>query len=153
LANHDITQERVDDMVRRKLYSMIASGVMDNPPHGGEKIDFDAARTFAQSVEEQSIVLLKNDRRQLPLSASKLKRIGVIGSHADVAVMSGGGSADTMHPVTGAFTGCEGLEFVDHNGCGWWRNPWLKVPVSPPYTFKPFPFSYFQTISSSISVI
>jgi beta-glucosidase len=26
LANHDITQERVDDMVRRKLYSIIASG-------------------------------------------------------------------------------------------------------------------------------
>src|ERR1700678_4513061 len=67
LANHDITQERVDDMVRRKLYSMIASGVMDNPPHGGEKIDFDAARTFAQSVEEQSMVLLKNDNQQLPL--------------------------------------------------------------------------------------
>ncbi|WP_254063652.1 glycoside hydrolase family 3 protein [Granulicella sp. S190] len=129
LANHDITQERVDDMVRRKLYSMIASGVMDYPPHGGEKIDFDAARTFAQSVEEQSIVLLKNDRRQLPLSTSNLKHIAVIGSHANVAVMSGGGSADTMHPVTGSFPGCEGLEFVDHNGCGWWRNPWLKVPV------------------------
>ncbi len=37
---------------------MLASDVMDNPPHGGEKIDFDAARNFAQSVEEQSIVLL-----------------------------------------------------------------------------------------------
>lgn len=34
-----------------------------------------------------------------------------------------------MHPVTGSFEGCEGLEFVDHNGCGWWRNPWLKIPV------------------------
>jgi beta-glucosidase len=129
LANHDITQERVDDMVRRKLYAMIASGVMDDPPHGGEKIDFDAARKFAQSVEEQSIVLLRNDRQQLPLPPSKLKHIAVIGSHADVAVMSGGGSADTMHPVTGSFEGCEGLEFVDHNGCGWWRNPWLKIPI------------------------
>lgn len=129
LTNHDITQERIDDMVRRKLYVMIASGVMDEPPHGGEKIDFDAARKFAQSVEEQSIVLLKNDRQQLPLPPSKLKHIAVIGSHADVAVMSGGGSADTMHPVTGSFEGCEGLEFVGHNGCGWWRNPWLKIPV------------------------
>jgi beta-glucosidase len=129
LANHDISQERVDDMVRRKLYAVIASGVMDDPPHGGEKIDFEAARKFAQSVEEQSIVLLKNDRQQLPLPPSKLKHIAVIGSHADVAVMSGGGSADTMHPVTGSFEGCEGLEFVDHNGCGWWRNPWLKIPI------------------------
>jgi beta-glucosidase len=129
LTNHDITQERIDDMVRRKLYAMIASGVMDAPPRGGKKIDFDAARKFAQSAEEQSIVLLKNDRQQLPLSPSRLKRIAVIGSHADVAVMSGGGSADTMHPVTGSFEGCQGLEFVDHNGCGWWRNPWLKIPV------------------------
>jgi beta-glucosidase len=129
LTNHDITQERIDDMVRRKLYVMIASGVMDDPPHGGEKIDFEAARKFAQSVEEQSIVLLKNERQQLPLPPSKLKHIAVIGSHADVAVMSGGGSADTMHPVTGSFEGCEGLEFVGHNGCGWWRNPWLKIPV------------------------
>jgi beta-glucosidase len=129
LANHDVTQDRIDDMVRRKLYAMITSGVMDDPPQGGEKIDFDAARKFAQSVEEQSIVLLKNDRHLLPLLPSKLTRIAVIGSHADVAVMSGGGSADTMHPVTGSFEGCEGLEFVDHNGCGWWRNPWLKIPV------------------------
>jgi beta-glucosidase len=129
LTNHDITQERIDDMVRRKLYVMIASGVMDDPPHGGEEIDFGAARKFAQSVEEQSIVLLKNERQQLPLPPSKLKHIAVIGSHADVAVMSGGGSADTMHPVTGSFQGCEGLEFVNHNGCGWWRNPWLKIPV------------------------
>ena len=129
LANHDITQGRIDDMVRRKLYSMIVSGVMDDPPHGSEKIDFDRARAFAQSVEEQSIVLLKNDGQQLPLSAAKLKRIAVIGSHADVAVMSGGGSADTMDPVTGSFQGCEGMEFANHNGCGWWRSPWLKVPV------------------------
>jgi beta-glucosidase len=129
LTNHDITQERIDDMVRRKLYAMIASGVMDDPPRGREKIDFAAARKFAQSAEEQSIVLLKNDRQQLPLSPSGLKRIAVIGSHADVAVMSGGGSADTLYPVTGSFEGCEGLEFVDHNGCGWWRNPWLKIPI------------------------
>ena len=129
LANHDVTQDRIDDMVRRKLYAMMSSGVMDDPPQGGEKIDFDAARKFAQSVEEQSIVLLKNDHHQLPLPPSKLTRIAVIGSHADVAVMTGGGSADTMHPVTGSFPGCEGLEFVDHNGCGWWRSPWLKIPT------------------------
>src|SRR6202453_3715837 len=87
LANHAVTQDRIDDMVRRKLYGMIASGVMDDPPQGGEKIDFDAARKLAQSAEEQSIVLLKNDRQQLPLPPSRLKRIAVIGSHADVAVI------------------------------------------------------------------
>ena len=101
LANHDVTEARIDDMVQRKLYAMITTGLMDNSPHGGEKIDFAAATAFAQSAEEQSIVLLKNDGAQLPLSDDSLKNIAVIGSHADVAVGTGGGSGDTMKPITG----------------------------------------------------
>jgi len=130
LANHDITEARLDDMVRRKLYAMITTGLMDNSPNGGEKIDFAAATAFAQSAEEQSIVLLKNDGAQLPLSADKLKNIAVIGSHADVAVGTGGGSGDTMKPVTGSLSDCGGLRFGMHAGCDWWRTPWLKLDVS-----------------------
>ena len=129
LASHTVSQERLDDMVRRKLYALIASGVMDDAPKGGGKIDFAAGAAFAQSVEEQSIVLLRNQNDQLPLKGNTLKRIAVIGAHADAAVMSGGGSADTMHPVTGSFGGCGGLRFGKADGCGWWRNPWLKVDV------------------------
>jgi len=130
LANHDITEARLDDMVRRKLYAMITTGLMDNSPNGGEKIDFAAATAFAQSAEEQSIVLLKNDGAQLPLSADKLKSIAVIGSHADIAVGTGGGSGDTMDPVTGFLSDCGGLRFGTHAGCDWWRTPWLKLDVS-----------------------
>ncbi len=113
-------------MVRRKLYAMITTGLMDNSPNGGEKIDFAAATAFAQSAEEQSIVLLKNDGAQLPLSAGKLKSIAVIGSHADIAVGTGGGSGDTMDPVTGFLSDCGGLRFGMHAGCDWWRTPWLS---------------------------
>ena len=130
LANHDITEARLDDMVRRKLYAMITTGLMDNSPNGGEKIDFAAATAFAQSAEEQSIVLLKNDGAQLPLSADKLKSMAVIGSHADIAVGTGGGSGDTMDPVTGFLSDCGGLRFGMHAGCDWWRTPWLKLDVS-----------------------
>lgn len=130
LANHDITEARLDDMVRRKLYAMITTGLMDNSPNGGEKIDFAAATAFAQSAEEQSIVLLKNDGAQLPLSADRLKNIAVIGSHADIAVGTGGGSGDTMDPVTGFLPDCGGLRFGTHAGCDWWRTPWLKLDVS-----------------------
>src|SRR5450631_814473 len=129
LANHDITEARLDDMVRRKLYAMITTGLMDNSPNGGEKIDFAAATAFAQSAEEQSIVLLKNDGAQLPLSADKVKSIAVIGSHADIAVGTGGGSGDTMKPVTGSLSDCGGLRFGMHAGCDWWRTPWLKLDV------------------------
>ena len=130
LANHDVTEARLDDMVRRKLYAMITTGLMDNSPNGGEKIDFAAATAFAQSAEEQSIVLLKNDGAQLPLSADRLKSIAVIGSHADIAVGTGGGSGDTMDPVTGFLSDCGGLRFGTHAGCDWWRTPWLKLDVS-----------------------
>ncbi len=130
LANHDVTEARIDDMVQRKLYAMITTGLMDNSPNGGEKIDSAAATAFAQSAEEQSIVLLKNDGAQLPLSADSLKNIAVIGSHADVAVGTGGGSGDTMKPVTGSLSDCGGLRFGMHAGCDWWRTPWLKLDVS-----------------------
>ena len=130
LANHDVTEARIDDMVRRKLYAMIMTGLIDNAPKGGEQIDFAAATAFAQNVEEKSIVLLKNDGAELPLVADRLKNIAVIGSHADVAVGTGGGSGDTMKPVTGSLSDCGGLRFGMHAGCDWWRTPWLKLDVS-----------------------
>ncbi len=130
LANHDVTEARIDDMGRRKLYAMITTGLIDNAPKGGEQIDFAAATAFAQNVEEKSIVLLKNDGAELPLVADRLKNIAVIGSHADIAVGTGGGSGDTMKPVTGSLSDCGGLRFGMHAGCDWWRTPWLKLDVS-----------------------
>jgi beta-glucosidase len=129
LANHDISEARIDEMARRKLYAMITSGMIDNPPTKSEKIDFAAATAFAQSVEEKSIVLLKNDAAQLPLITGELKNIAVIGSHADIAVGTGGGSGDTMKPATGFISDCGGLRFGTHAGCEWWRTPWLKLEV------------------------
>ena len=129
LANHDITEAQIDDMVRRHLYAMITTGLIVDPPKGGGKIDFASAAAFAQHAEEQSIVLLKNQGAQLPLNAGKLKSIAVIGAHADVAVGTGGGSGDTLKPVTGFISSCHGLIFAQHAGCDWWRTPWLKLDV------------------------
>ena len=47
-------------------------------------------------------MLLKNANGQLPLNAATFKSIAVIGSHADVAVLSGGGSAQVT-PTGGRF--------------------------------------------------
>ncbi|MBN3818540.1 glycoside hydrolase family 3 protein, partial [Paraburkholderia sp. Se-20369] len=106
IASGAVSTARLDDMVRRKLFVMIRTGVMDDPPKGGGAIDFASANRFAQAVAEQSIVLLKNDGNQLPLAAPALARIAVIGGHADAAVLSGGGSGNTRNPVTGSFAGC-----------------------------------------------
>jgi len=129
LENHDITEARIDDMVRRHLYAMLSSGLIDDAPKEGGKIDFAAANAFAQHAEEQSIVLLRNEEAQLPLVAARLKSIAIVGAHADVAVGTGGGSGDVLKPVTGSIAGCGGLSFALHAGCDWWKSPWVKLDV------------------------
>jgi beta-glucosidase len=52
----------------------------------------------AQQVEEGSIVLLKNDKDLLPLESAMVRSIAVIGAHADVGMISGGGSAQVDPP-------------------------------------------------------
>ena len=74
-----------------------------NQPAGVTSLDpamVAADETIAQSVEEQGAVLLKNANGQLPLNAAQVGSIAVIGSHADIGVLSGGGSAQ-VYPSEG----------------------------------------------------
>jgi len=87
----------LDDHVRRILRSMFATGVVDNPPVRGV-VDVIGGLEVAQKIAEQSIVLLKNDQSILPLDTSKIHSIAVIGPHADVGMISGGGSAQVDPP-------------------------------------------------------
>ena len=95
-----VPQSRLDDMVHRVLRAMYETGLFD---HAGSMtpIDTVAGAAVAQEVEEQGAVLLKNTGGQLPLNASTIHSIAVIGSHADVGVLSGGGSAQ-VYPTGGA---------------------------------------------------
>jgi len=61
-------------------------------------VDLFGGLEVAQRVAEQGTVLLKNANNQLPLHPASLKSIAVIGSHADVGVLSGGGSAQVDPP-------------------------------------------------------
>ncbi len=87
----EVPVARLNDMVHRILRTEFAVGVIDNPPVPQPVNPFTGAEV-AQHVEEQGIVLLKNSNSQLPLDASTIKSIAVIGSHADVGVLSGGGA-------------------------------------------------------------
>jgi len=87
----EVPMARLDDMVHRILRTEFVFGVFDNPPVPRPVNPFTGAEV-AQRVAEQGIVLLKNGSGQLPLKASRVKSIAVIGSHADVGVLSGGGS-------------------------------------------------------------
>jgi beta-glucosidase len=92
-----VPQAELDDHVRRILRSMFATGVIDDPPERSVPDVFGDLKV-AQRIAEQSIVLLKNDQSLLPLDASKLHSIAVIGPHADVGMISGGGSAQVDPP-------------------------------------------------------
>jgi beta-glucosidase len=94
----EVPMSRLDDMVRRKLRSAIVAGLIDSPPPVIQPVDFAAGKKVAQRVAEQSIVLLKNQHDTLPLDARRVRSIAVIGSHADVAVLSGSGSGQVLPP-------------------------------------------------------
>ncbi len=101
----EVPVARLNDMVHRILRTSFALGIFDNPPVPRPVNPFTGAEV-AQRVAEQAIVLLKNANAQLPLKASSVKSIAVIGSHADVGVLSGGGSdqvdAAGGNPVPGS---------------------------------------------------
>ena len=101
LAAGQIPQARLDDMVRRFLVGLIEAGVLDAPVvTEPQEIDYAAHAEIAQRAAEAGIVLLKNDGVVLPLAANA-RSIALIGGHADVGVLSGGGSSQ-VRSVGGA---------------------------------------------------
>ena len=92
-----VPMSRLDDMNHRILRSMFAAGVIDDPPVRTVVNPFEG-RDAAQHIAEESIVLLRNEDHILPLKAGGDSSIAIIGSHADVGVLSGGGSAQVDAP-------------------------------------------------------
>jgi len=111
----------LDDKVRRIARALIASGAADNIPTADNPIDFAAHEAVSQADAENGIVLLKNDGHVLPLAGSA-KRIAIIGGHADVGVLTGGGSAQ-VYPRGGSVVKGEG---PDH-----WPGPYVYAGSSP----------------------
>ncbi len=97
IADGKVPMDRLNDLVHRILRSEIESGVFDDPPHPVVPEVF-AGLSVARKVAEESIVLLKNQNGILPLNTAKTLHLAVIGSHADVGVLSGGGSAQVDPP-------------------------------------------------------
>jgi len=92
----DVSQDEINDHVHRILRTMFANGLFDNPAEM-QVPDVEKGYAVAQKVAEKSIVLLRNEHAVLPLSAN-VKSVAVIGGHADVGVLSGGGSAQVSPP-------------------------------------------------------
>jgi beta-glucosidase len=123
VENNHVPQARLDDMVHRIVRSMFANGLMDHPQpvEEGDKIDFAAHAKTSQLDAQEGIVLLKNAGGLLPL-APGLKTIAIIGGHADVGVLSGGGSAQ-VYPRGGSA--------VPNEGPNGFPGPMVYLPSSP----------------------
>jgi len=100
-----LPEERVNDALCRVLRNRFCLGEFDPPemvPYSRispEVICSPKHRALALKTAQKSIVLLVNRDGFLPLDKTKLKKIAVIGPHADVFT-PGGYSGKADHPVT-----------------------------------------------------
>ncbi len=132
--SREVPEARLNDMVHRILRSMFACGVIDNPPVRSVVDPFQGLED-ARHIAEESIVLLKNEGGLLPLNAARAGSIALIGSHADVGVLSGGGSAQVDPP---------GGDAVSHHKGG---SPWMH-----PVWFPSSPLKYIRARAPQATV-
>jgi len=130
----EVSTARLDNMVHRVLRSEFAVGLFDYPSDRRVPDVFHGL-AVAERVAEQGIVLLKNSAGQLPLSASKIHSIAIIGSHADVGVPSGGGSG-RVDPIAGNAVQGEtvnGIPIAGQDEVVWHRSsPLLSIRAKAP---------------------
>ncbi len=87
----------IDDHARRVLRAEFAAGLVDHPAQKSV-VDVAGDLAVAQRIEEQSIVLLKNQPQLLPLDPARVHSIAILGLNADTGMISGGGSAQVDPP-------------------------------------------------------
>jgi beta-glucosidase len=127
LASGAVSQARLTDMAQRILRSMFAAGLFDDPLAGdrSDQIDYAADAAVAGADEEEAIALLKNRNDVLPLAATA-RTILVIGGHADVGVLSGGGSSQ-VYPHGAPANGL----IIPNEGPQQFPGPMVFDPSSP----------------------
>ena len=130
LAAGETTEADVDDKVRRLLRTIERAGAFEHPELEAERaIDRPEHRLNAREAAVEAIVLLKNEAGLLPLDATRVKTIAVIGENARKAQILGGGSASvTPHYVVSPLAGITeraGARIrIEHaTGCYVHRNP------------------------------
>lgn len=101
VVDGQVSMAALDAMIVRRLATEIRAGLFEHP-RTITPIDATAGGKVARRVAEQSAVLLKNTANQLPLKASALGSIAVIGPYAETVHPGGGGSShvNPLYTVT-----------------------------------------------------
>jgi beta-glucosidase len=106
-----VPRDYLDDAVERILTALFNSGVMNTGNTGstGNTVSTAAHVSTALQVAEEGTVLLKNSGRLLPLSASSVGSIAVIGTNANPGLSDQNcsyGSPLNVYPYSGGGSAC-----------------------------------------------
>lgn len=96
-----VSESEIDDKVRRVLYVYNELGLLDNAKlKDGAQLNTKAHQLTAQEIAKEGIVLLKNEKKALPLNKDKIKNILVTGPNANkpLCVLAMGGSSWVQSP-------------------------------------------------------
>jgi beta-glucosidase len=111
----DVSQERIDDAVRRILRAKLRLGLFEAPLVEDISVDVVGSnehREIAAEAVRKSLVLLKNDNAALPIT-SETRRVVVAGPAADDIGMACGGWTITWQGERGMTTqGCTLLDGI-----------------------------------------
>lgn len=104
-----VSMDQIDTAVRRILTMKFQAGLFENPyvdeAAAAGKTNTPDAIALAREAAQKSIVLLKNDKKILPLDATRLDRVAVIGTHArDTPI---GGYSDVPAHVVSVLEGMQ----------------------------------------------
>jgi beta-glucosidase len=103
-----VSQKLIDDAVRRVLRLKFEAGLFENPypdATAQAKTATPDAIALARETAQKAVVLLKNDKQLLPLNASKIRRMAVIGTHAKDTPI--GGYSDVPGHVVSVLEGMQ----------------------------------------------
>jgi beta-glucosidase len=118
-----LPQAALDQAVARVLAAKMRLGLFEHPYVDAEHVPPESAadRALARRAADEAIVLLKNDRGLLPLDASKLRSIAVVGPNAAVCRL--GGYSDVPARVVSVLDGVKArlgdrVKVLSAEGCG-----------------------------------
>lgn len=121
-----ITSEDIIERAGRvlKLHERCAAARLGDERYSPPELDSPRHRDLCRRVAEESIVLLKNEDKMLPLERGRIKRLAVIGPNASSARLGGGGSASvspfySVSPLEGiSRVAGQAIEVSYEEGCG-----------------------------------
>ena len=125
IAGGRFTEAELDDRISRILSAIIRSKSLEHE-RGEVNSEWNTPHhhLLARRAAEESIVLLKNEHKLLPLSTDRIKTLAITGPNAREARLGGGGSASvtacyTVSPIEGIMQQCgETVQVLFEEGCG-----------------------------------